>query len=229
MCNCIERFSSIKVKRVFEVGCGGAPHAEELIRRGYIYTGLDKNRNMLDYATTRWHHLTPVPEFMEADMVSFIPTKKHDFAFVMLGSLYLNSIEEMTSHFDCMADCLRSGSLYFLDWCVQFTDPLTRSISNSIVNERDGIKVESNFKTRLIDSVRQMYEETWTLNVDDHGQRQRFQMVERNKAVFPQEFLLFIENLTDFEMIGWWKDWDLSKPIDGETEVDRPVILIKRK
>lgn len=226
---CIRRFSEIEVKRVLEVACGTAPHAGELARLGYRYIGLDNNRNMLDHATDKWRELNPSPKFIEGNMVSFESPHNVDFAYVMLGSLYLNSIEEMTSHFDSVAKCLRPGGLYFLDWCVQFSDPLTRTARNVAVTKSGGVKVESRFNIRLIDFAQQMYEEVWTLDVNDHGRHRQFEMIERNRAIFPQEFLLFVQSLTDFEMIGWWKEWDLDKPIEGDVEIDRPVALLRRK
>ena len=226
---CIDRFSDVKVKWTFEIACGSAPHAGELISRGYHYMGIDNNRNMLDYATYKWRGLKPPPEFLKADMVWFECPRRVDFVYVMLGSLYLNSIEEMTKHFDSVARCLRPGGLYFLDWCVQFTDPLSNGPSNVISNERDGIKVESKFNIRLIDAAKQIYEETWALDVDDHGHRRQLQMTELNRAIFPEEFRLFIKSRSDFELAGWWKDWDLDRPVEGPGEIGRPVVILKRK
>ena len=108
-------------------------------------------------------------------------------------------------------------------------DPLKYADSNSKTNKLDGISVESKFNIRLVDSANQMYEEVWTVNVDDHGRQKRFEVTERNRAIFPQEFLLFISSRTDFEFVGWWRDWDLSKPIDGQANANRPVALVKRK
>jgi SAM-dependent methyltransferase len=226
---CIQRHSRIRVKRVLEIACGPAPHAGELTDRGYAYVGLDINPVMLKYAADKWRE-TPKPvELVEADMVSFTLPHQVDFAFVMLGSLYLNSQADMSSHFDSVARSLKPGGLYFLDWCVQFTDPMTPKIKSAFEAEVDGILIDSRFDTRLVDPARQLYEEIWTVDVDDHGRRRSFQMVERNRAVFPQEFLLFIQNRPDFEFVGWWHDWDLRKPIDEASEISRPVVLIRRK
>ncbi len=226
---CIDRYSRIPVKRVFEIACGSAPHAGELTNRGYLYIGLDNNRNMLDHAAYKWRHLVPPPRFIEANMVTFIPSQQVDFAYVMLGSLYLNSLDDMTAHFDRMARSLQPGGLYFLDWCIQFSNLLVPRMASAVTQESDGIRVESHFNTRLVDSARQMYEEIWTVHVDDHGRRRTFETIERNRAIFPQEFLLFLESRTDFEFVGWWHDWDLEKPIEGNSEVQRPVALIRRK
>ena len=228
MRRCIERYSRIEVHRVFEVACGFAPHAEELIANGYTYCGLDNNRNMLDYAVAKWRHLHPRPEFLEGDMISFDTSRDMDFAFVMLGSLYLNGQDEMTSHFDSMARCLKRGGLYFLDWCVQFEDPLKYADNNAVTYKRDGISVESKFNIRLLDPSEQMYEEVWTLDVNDRGRRRQLQMVERNRAINPNEFLAFLRNRSDFEFVGWWKDWDLDQPITETSAVTRPVALLRR-
>ena len=225
---CVGRFSTIPVKNVFEIACGPAPHVEALINNGYHYVGMDINRNMLDYATYKWHSLRPTPEFVEADMVQFDLNRKVDFAFVMLGSLYLNGLQEMNSHFDSMSKVLNEGGLYFLDWCIQFSDPLAHQNDNTYAIEKDGIEVESRFNIRLIDSSQQMYEEVWTVNVNDRGRHRCFEMVERNRAIFPEQFLKFIESRTDFEFVGWWKDWDFNQPIENQADIVRPVALVRR-
>lgn len=229
MARCIERFSDVKVRRVFEVGCGYAPHAGALADHGYQYLGLDNNRNMLDYAAQKWSGVKPTPEFLSGDMVNFELPRRIDFAFVMLGSLYVNTLDEMTSHFDSMAKALKSGGLYFLDWCVQFDDPMRHAENNTVVAERDGITVESKFNIRLVDPDQQMYEEIWTVDVNDHGNKRRLQMIERNRAIFPSEFLTFVRTRTDFELVGWWRDWDLAQPITDLSSPDRPVALLRRK
>jgi len=184
---------------------------------------------MLDYAAHKWAGLKPAPEFLPGDMVHFETPRKIDFAFVMLGSLYLNSLDEMTSHFDSMARALRPGGLYFLDWCVQFDDPLHHAENNTVVQERDGVVVESKFNIRLVDPGQQMYEEVWTVDVNDHGNKRRLQMIERNRAMFPREFLTFVRARNDFELVGWWRDWDLDQPITDLSSPDRPVALLRRK
>ncbi|NOY88810.1 MAG: class I SAM-dependent methyltransferase [FCB group bacterium] len=225
---CISKYSDIEVKNVFEIACAHAPHTEELIKRGYHYTGMDINRNMLDYAQYKWRFLKPVPEFFEGDMTKFNYQKKIDFAFVMLGSLYLNSIQEMTNHFDSLSKILKKGGLYFLDWCIQFSDPLQYKDNNRYRIEKNGIEIESDFNIKLLDITNQMYEEVWTINVNDHGRHRTFKMVERNKAITPQEFLKFITERTDFQFVGWWKDWDLDKPISDFSAITRPVALLKK-
>ncbi len=226
--HCIDRFSEIPVSDILEIACGSAPHAEALTDHGYRYLGLDNNRNMLDYAQNKWQHLNPPAEFIEGDMVSFEVTSRVDFALIMLGSLYANTTEEMTSHFDSMARALNVGGLYFLDWCIQYTDPLEFKENNAFRIERDGIKVESRFNIRLADAARQMYEEVCTVDVNDRGQHRVFKMIEHNRAILPQKFLRFIECRKDFELVGSWRDWNFDKPIKDREEIIRPVAVVRR-
>ncbi|MCB2230829.1 class I SAM-dependent methyltransferase [bacterium] len=224
----IDRYSAVPVERVLEIACGPAPHAGELIRRGYAYTGMDINSTMLEYAGIAWKHLKPEPTFFKANMVRFDSRFKADFVFVMLGSLYLNSIEEMQSHFDSVASALTPGGLYFLDCCIQFSDMMVPVHSNRVVTGDRDISIQSAFDIRLIDPARQIYEEIWRVDVDDNGKHHTFEMVEHNKAIYPQEFLLFINQHPAFDFVGWWEDWDFNRPITVGCNPTRPLALIRR-
>ncbi|MBU8934716.1 MAG: class I SAM-dependent methyltransferase [candidate division Zixibacteria bacterium] len=226
--DCIRRFSAIPVRRVLEIGCGPAPHAGELQSLGYQYTGLDINRKMLAHAENKWRHLNPRPVLLESDMTSFEGVDRADFAYILLGSLYLHSIDEMNSHFDSVAKALNPGGLYFLDGCIQFSDPLGNNRDNAYTIEKDGITVSSEFAIELLDADRQMYEEVWTVNVDDHGHKKKFEMVERNKSIEPTEFVGFISQRPDFELVGWWQDWNFDRPILRASNVTRPIALVRR-
>ena len=225
---CIKKYSKIDVLNIFEIACGNAPHAGNLTKLGYRYHGLDLNRNMIDFATYKWRNLDPPIDIIEADMIKFDHEMKQDFAFVMLGSLYLNSFDEIKSHFDSMSNLLNTGGLYFLDWCIQFGDPLEHNNNNRFVIEKNGIEIDSHFNVKLIDKDHQMYEEIWTVNVNDHGRHKQFSMIERNKAILPEEFLKLIADRNDFEFIGWWREWDFDKPIENKHPVTRPVAIIRK-
>jgi len=228
MHKCIKKFSTIEVKSILEIACGHAPHAGRMTSMGYQYIGLDHNPTMIAYAKEKWHELKPSPIFVEGDMVEFKLEKHVEFAYVMLGSLYLNSNEQMKNHFKTMASAISTGGLYFLDWCIQISDPMKPRVENKVRFNGQGITIDSSFKIRLIDQSKQIYEELWTVDINDNGLHRKFNMIEHNRAVFPQEFLLFIENCTDFELVGWWHDWDLNKPLDIPGESKRPLAILRR-
>ncbi len=228
--SCITKYSGIPVRRVFEVGCGCAPHVGELAKLGYSYAGLDSNRSMLDFAVHEWSHLEPAPEFIQGDTVLFALDRRIDFAFVMHGSLYLKSLKEMISHFDSMASTLHHGGLYLIDWCIQFAGPLTPMAISTPVSESHGPRVRYLLiNNRLTDHAGQALRKTQAGDTPRRRRHNQLKIIKRNRDIFPQEFQLFIRSLSDFEFVGWWKDWDLSQPIAGDSEADRSAVLLMRK
>lgn len=232
----IEKFSRINVREILEIASGPAPHAGELVKAGYSYTGLDNNKNMIDHAKSKWKNQLQQINFLEADMKTFEidENQKFDFSFVMLGSLYTKCRKEVTSHFDSMANALNKGALYFLDSCIQFSDPENHHM-NQYTIEKNGIIINSRFYIKLLDESRNLYEEIWTLNVNDNGKYQEFEMTEENEAILPQKFKSFIAQRNDFEIVGWWDDWKFECPIENIDNSDtkfhstnRSIVILRR-
>lgn len=224
----IKRHSAIPVRRICEVACGPAPHAGELIGRGYDYTGIDINPHMVKYAKEKWSGLQIEPKVVLGDLVDYDLEEPADFTCVMIGSLYLPDRGAMERHFDSVARNLKRGGLYFMDWCIQFYDPLGLDARKPYRNTHDGITVESRFKIRLLDPGQNIYEEIWDVHIDDHGSITEFRMIEHNKAIFPGEFRQFLDQSDDFEFVGWWRDWDFDKPISDNGAIPRPLAIIRR-
>lgn len=222
---CFTRFSLIPVKTVLELGCGNSPHMEELIQRGYHYSGLDTNKAMLEYSRAKALRMGAEVDLIQADMTDFSLKTKFDFVYVMLGSLAVTRTAELRTHFQSVARCLREGGLYFLDWCIQY-DPLGEG--DTWVMERAGITVKTTVSWKVINRVEQTFEETLALEVDDHGKK--VDIIDRSvkRTIYPQEFLLFISGLKAFEFLGWWNNWDLNQPLEGAQRIDRPITLLRR-
>ena len=53
----IDRFSKVKVNRVFELGAGTAPYMEEWHKRGYAYCGLDLSPAMIEFGREKARRL----------------------------------------------------------------------------------------------------------------------------------------------------------------------------
>jgi len=224
---CFERFSKTDVKSVLEIGCGNSPHMVELIRRGYKYNGLDLSQSMLDYSRKKLKQNTDA-NLISANMIDFNLETKVDFVFIMLGSLFATSTADLTSHFDSVARSLEKGGLYFLDWCVQFEPPWETRGGSSWDMEGDDVKVKTTVIWKPINLARQTFEETIVLEVDDHGKKLTISGKDVHRAIYPQEFLLFIKEHPAFEFVGWWNNWSLEKPLDFAEKIDRPIILIRR-
>lgn len=226
---CFRRYSEIPVRRVLDIGCGLAPHLEELTQRGYEYVGLDINKVMLDYAHEKAKALDIAATFILADMRHFSSEKPVDFAFVMLGSLYAKTTEDILSHFTAVARALNPGGLYLLDWCIHFQWGDTPTGEQSWTIEKNGVKIDVKFvREDIIDRAAQICRDKLLVDVNDHGKILRLESVEVTRTIFPQEFLLLVEKSRGFEFIGWWNNWDLNEPIEKAEHIDRPITLIRR-
>lgn len=223
----IEKYSKIPVQTVLELACGNSPHMLEMSSRGYQYCGLDLNPTMLEYAQEKAEAHNCTTKFYLANLADFRLDEPVDFLYIMLGSLYVGSTEELLSHFKSAEEALKPGGLYFLDWCIDF-EPLN-NVFDSWVMRRDGITVTTRYSTRLHHAPEQLYEENILFIIKEKGQERRLRHTGLRRAIFPQEFVLASTKLHRFELVGWWNDWDLEKPLGaGRGEIIRPITVLRR-
>lgn len=226
--DCIRAYSGVPVRRVLELASGHSPHMPEFVRRGYQYTGIDTNEKMLAYARDAATRLGITADLRNADMNGFTLPDSVDFVYVTLGSFYVRSTADLISHFHSVAKALRPGGLYVLHWCINFRWDAAIEEGQSWKMERDGIAVEVSFKEKLVDRIEQLVEHVLTARVRENGREQQLESRGVMRAIFPQEFLLFLERLKVFEFVGWWNDADLSKPMPPTGGLDYPMTVIRR-
>ncbi len=229
--NLFSRYAKIEVSRVLELACGPSPYLQEPCQRGYEYHGLDLNERMLAAGRKKVTESTWAAEFHKASMIDVSLDTTYQFAFVALGSLYARNTEELSTHFKSVARVLEPGGLYMLDWCVLFdqSPAFASEEGQSWRMEKDGIVVEVNVKLSNIDPVEQIVLEIATLNVEDCGKTLTISSSDLRRMMYPQEFLLMIDAMDEFEFAGWWNDWDLKQPLSQvESEISRPIALIRR-
>lgn len=223
----IRKYSKIPVKTVLELACGNSPHMLELASRGYSYFGLDISPTMLEFAQDKAKTHNYDAHFYLANLVDFRLEIPIDFLYVMLGSLYVESTDELISHFKAAEEALKPGGLYFLEWCVDFS-PLANTQDHWMMR-RDGITVNAYYTTRLLHAAEQLYNEQMLLTVRDHGPEQKFVHKGLRRAIYPQEFILAATKLHRFEFLGWWNDWTWQQPIGEERgEIIRPITILRR-
>jgi len=205
----IERFSRTGVHRVFELGAGTAPYLEEWHKRGYRYCGLDLSPAMIEFAREKAQRCGIEAEFVLGDMRELDrDLGPFDFAYVLLGSLYVRSNREFLDHLDRMAAALAEGGLYLLDSFVWFR--IFHDYKRSWTRRRGGVTVHTRYRAELTDPVAQTYDECLTFTVDDHGKEVVIHGRVPVKVFFPQEFLSLIELSGRFEFIGWYNDFSFS-------------------
>jgi SAM-dependent methyltransferase len=227
---CFADYAELPVRHILEIGCGSSPHLEELLRRGYTYTGLDISRAMLAYSSKKAAAMDGQARFVHADMIDFSMPQTFDFAFIALGSLCARNTDDLFSHFRSVARALNQGGLYLLDWCIRFAPFSVQDESWSM--EQEGIQVRAAFSEKLVDAVEQLVEETLSLEVIQDGSRETFSETGISRVMFPQEFLQIIHQIEALEFIGWWNTWDLDKPLDDikdPKQISRPIVLLRKK
>ena len=224
---CFKRFSQIPVKSVLELGCGNSPHMEELIKREYQYNGLDLSKAMLGYSRQKALQIGAEVNLIHGNMIDFSLDTMVDFVYLLLGSLYIKSASELITHFNSVAQVLKKGGLYFLDWCVRYP-PCEPEKGDTWDNVRDDIEVKATFTRKVINRVEQIFEETTILEVDDRGEKHNIVSKEIQRAIYPQEFLCILSGLKHFEFVGWWNNWNLRQPLEQANKIDRPIALVRR-
>lgn len=227
----IERSSKIPVRRFLEIACGPAPHMPEIMGRGYEYTGIDLNPAMLAYACEKAARAGVSPALLRKDLVDFSLEIPCDFAFILLGSLYVSSAGDFLRHLDSVSGTLRPGGLYLLHFCVQFNRRYEQPASWVI--EREGVRVENAYSITPVNEERTVYDELISLKVDDHGEEKYFEQSFRKRLIFAGEFRKMIAERKDFEFTGWWNRWNLDEPIpddqtEGENTIDNQIVVVRR-
>jgi SAM-dependent methyltransferase len=226
----IDEFSRAKVNRFLDIACGPSLQLREIARRGYEAVGLDLYPEMLAYLRRKAREEGLKIETVKADMSKFRLKKRVDFAFIMMGSLTVESNERFLAHLDSVAASLKKGGLYFiqnmgLDW--------TKDLRQNWTMERGGITVEASFEYRFKDVLNQVGTEQMKLEVNDCGRRKRFCQEEDLKFIFPQEFKTLLRLNGRFEFIGWWKGdrngWHMDQPLEKARDLNNNVILLRRK
>jgi SAM-dependent methyltransferase len=223
---CIRRFARVPVHTFLELACGSSPHMPEILNRDYSYAGLDLNDQMLAEGRRKAAGSARV-SLLKADMCRFALREPVEFAFTALGSLYAQDTKDLLAHFESVARVLPTGGLYLLDWCVYF-EPL-QQMGETWESEQQGIHVRTTVSGRVVDVVEQLYEETITMDVTEDGRSTRYSGTDAKRIVHPQEFLLLVQHCTQFELAGWWNDWDLDDPLPSPRPVNRPIVLLRRR
>ena len=228
----IRKFSKIRVIRFLDVACGPSLQLREIARRGYEAVGLDLSPEMLSYLRKKAREEGINVETVQADMTNFRLKKKADFAFIMMGSLDVESNEQFLSHLDSIEASLKRGGLYFiqnmsLDW--------TRAEKQSWTMERDGITVQTTYESRFKNTISQTCTEELKLEVNDHGKRKILTHKRNLKHVFPQEFKTLVKLNGKFEFLGWWagncNNWSLEEPLETAEAVNNNnnMTLLRKK
>ncbi|WP_266077066.1 class I SAM-dependent methyltransferase [Haladaptatus caseinilyticus] len=210
--NCIDRFGdgTTDVDSVFEIACGPSPYLIELDARGYEFTGLDNSSEMISHSIEKARKYDIEATFLKRDMADFYLPERVDFAFCALGSLYLDSNDALRTHLESVADSLTPGSLYCIDGSIDF--PGGTSSTHEWETTRGDTTVEFGIEQEPTNAAEQLARQRITTKVDDGEEIHTFREEHEIKTFAPQEFRMIAED-SDFELVGWFDSFDLSKPV----------------
>ncbi|SIR06609.1 Methyltransferase domain-containing protein [Haladaptatus litoreus] len=228
--SCIDRFGNglSNTNSVLEVACGPSPYLLELDTRGYDFTGLDNAGEMISHSIEKARDNDIEATFLRRDMADFYLLDRVDFAFCALGSLYLDSNDALRSHLDSVADALTPGSLYCIDGSIDF--PGGTSSQHEWETTRGDTTVEFCIDQQPTNVAEQLVRQTITTTVTDGEETRRFREEYEIKTFAPQEFCMVVEE-SDFEHVGWFDSFDLSKPV-SECEpgtLHRPMTILRKR
>lgn len=230
----IKKFSKIKVRRLLGVACGPGLQLREVTRRDYEGVGLDSSSQMLRYLEKKAEEEGLRIETVRADMTKFRLKKKADFAFIMMGSLNVESNEKFLSHLDSVASSLKKGGLYFIQNQILDYRNLIRRWKQNWIAKRNGITVKAYYEICPKNIINQTFTEKMTLDVSDKGKRKKFVHKKDLKFVFPQEFKALIKLNGKFDFLGWRKGncnfWRLDKPLEKcSKNIKDNMVLLRKK
>jgi len=221
----VDKFSKVKVHRVFELGAGTAPYLEEWHRRGYAYCGLDLSPAMIEFARDKARCKGIDASFVLGDMRDLDRgLGPFDLAYVLLGSLYVRSNHEFLDHLDRLSGLLAPGGLYLLDSFVWFR--IFHDYKRSWTRRRGGVRVHTRYRAEILDPVAQTYNECLTFTVNDQGKVLIISGRVAAKVFFPQEFLCLVEASGRFEFIGWYNDFSFTAEVKPE---GRHLVILRKR
>ena len=112
---CFRKHVKGDVQRLFEPACGTGRLLFRLAKKGYQVSGLDLNRNAVEYCNRRLARSGQPGATYVRDMTDFRLPRKIDAAFNMINSFrHLTTEQAAHDHLACMARCLRRGGIYVL-------------------------------------------------------------------------------------------------------------------
>lgn len=223
---CIKKFSKIKVKNILEIACGPSPYLLELDKRGYNFTGLDINENMLKYSLNKAKENSIEIDIINNDMIKFKTKRKFDFIFCMLGSVVVKTNNEFLSHLNSIANCLKSGGLYLLEGNIKF---ILKPVMQKWTIKKYGIKITTIWKEKLISFIEQTALQTGVMKIKKDGEEKILKESMELKYIFPQEFLELLKINKRFEFLGWYDNFNLNKEVENIKKFSRIITVLRRK
>jgi SAM-dependent methyltransferase len=134
-----QKFGTIPISSVLDIGCGTGKHSWELANRGFQVTGVDRSAEMLSVAKnqTLGETTSTKPRFEQGDATDFDLTEEFDAVIMMFAVIsYLSTNESLMAGLKNIFQHLKPGGLFLADFWygpgVLMDNPTQRSHKRSI-------------------------------------------------------------------------------------------------
>ncbi len=230
---CFKKYALFKVKNILDIGCGSGLHLKELSRRGYKAVGLDINTAMAKFVKENLCPSDTKILVLVNDMRHLSFRKKFDAAICMMDTFrFLLTNEEIITHFQEVAGCLRKNGLYILEFWAPFNWKKIARENYDWEQSDNGLKVKTFYRQHFstLDVVSQTFEDELSYLVEKNGRKSIIKGGRaKTRIIFPQEFKALVLASNCFEFLEWFSDFSLKKVLSGGERNWRLIAVLKRK
>lgn len=169
---CFKRHASFHLRDILDIACGSGGHMFELNRRGYKVTGFDISPEMVQFIKDKAREEGLGVKAFVSDMRSFDAGGIYDCAICATDTFrFLLSDDEATSHLRCVANSLKIGGLYILDFWAPQNDGDFPNFDVEWEAQQGSLRVKAIYRQYpdTFDPKAKLFEDELGLEVDDNG------------------------------------------------------------
>jgi SAM-dependent methyltransferase len=220
-CNFIKlifnRFGKRKIKTILDFGCGTGSHAVMLSDMGYVVTGVDLSKKMLQKAIKKAEDRNRQIEFLKGNIQQLDLKRRFDAVLAMFNVLgYQTTNEEIENTLRSVRKHLKLGGLFICD--VWFGPAVLNVKPSERAKElQQGNAVITRYARPVLDIIGQTIEVNYTIS-EMKGGRQIAEIMERHlvRFFFFQELVGFLER-NRFEVLRICPFMDLDSQASAKS------------
>lgn len=227
-----ERFTTRKVKRLLEPGCGSGRLVVEMASRGYDVTGLDLSQPMLDYMSKELKKKQLSAAAVLGDMTAMKFKKKFDSAFCTFNT-FRHMIDEANAlkHLRSVADNVKQGGLYILGFHLIPMDADPECIERW--KAKDG-STNLSCTLKVIDFNRKTRQEMLRISIKatkKNGKVERIRSEFPLRIYTPAQAKRLLKKVDDvFKIAGIYDfDYDIEEEREFDNDLTDALFVLKRR
>jgi SAM-dependent methyltransferase len=226
---CFRRFATRRIRHVVDLACGTGHHSLRLAQRGFRVTALDLSKASIRFLRREVLRHRLSIEAGIGDMAAFRLPRPADAAICMQDSQgHLLTNEALLAHFRAVRDNLSPGGLFVFDRLIpnRWATPGARW---AWTRHRGRTTVRTTFRTlEAYDPVRQVCEERMRFDITRNGSHHIVTQRHKTRIVFPQELRTLVALVGGFEMVGWFSNFSLARPLERARAPLMMITVLRR-